>query len=88
MKAYVVEREALTHNIQAIRRFAGSVPIWAVLKGNGYGIGLIPFSRILWENGIDRFAVTELKAKHGRWARSMSTPSTLPTTRLRLRQLS
>ena len=61
MKAYVVEREALIHNIQAIRRFAGSVPIWAVLKGNGYGIGLIPFSRILWENGIDRFAVTELK---------------------------
>ena len=61
MKAYVVEREALIHNIQAIRAFAGSVPVWAVLKGNGYGIGVLPFSRILWENGIDRFAVTELK---------------------------
>ena len=61
MKAYVVERDALIHNIQAIRSFAGPVPIWAVLKGNGYGIGLVPFSRILRENGIDRFAVTELK---------------------------
>ena len=61
MKAYVVEREALVHNIQALRAFAGPVPIWAVLKGNGYGIGLVPFSRILRENGIDRFAVTELK---------------------------
>ena len=61
MKAYVVERDALIHNIQAIRRFAGPVPIWAVLKGNGYGIGLVPFARILYENGIDRFAVTELK---------------------------
>ena len=61
MKAYVVEREALIHNIQAIRSFAGEVPVWAVLKGNGYGIGIVPFSRILWENGIDRFAVTELR---------------------------
>ena len=61
MKAYVVEREALVHNIQAIRRFAGPVPIWGVLKGNGYGIGLVPFSKILYENGIDRFAVTEIK---------------------------
>ena len=58
MKAYVVEREALIHNIQAIRRFAGPVPIWGVLKGNGYGIGLVPFSKILYENGVDRFAVT------------------------------
>ena len=61
MKAYVVEREALIHNIQTLRRFAGSVPIWAVLKGNGYGIGIVPFSRILHDNGIDRFAVTEMK---------------------------
>ncbi len=61
MKAYVVEREALIHNINALRAFAGNVPIWAVLKGNGYGIGLVPFSRILYENGVDHFAVTELK---------------------------
>ena len=39
MKVYVVEREALIHNIQAIRRFAGPIPIWGVLKGNGYGRG-------------------------------------------------
>ena len=61
MKAYIVERDALIHNIQALRQFAGAVPIWAVLKGNGYGIGLLPFSRILRENGIDHFAVTEIK---------------------------
>ncbi len=61
MKAYVVEREALIHHIQAIRGFAGTVPVWAVLKGNGYGIGLLPFSKVLRDNGIQRFAVTELK---------------------------
>ncbi|MBO4211534.1 MAG: alanine racemase [Oscillospiraceae bacterium] len=65
MKAYIVERDALIHNIQTIRRHAGSVPIWAVLKGNGYGIGLVPFSKLLHENGIDRFAVTERKEAEG-----------------------
>jgi alanine racemase len=61
MKAYVVERDALIYNIQALRRFAGQAVIWAVLKGNGYGIGLVPFSRILHDNGITHFAVTEMK---------------------------
>lgn len=61
MKAYIVERDALVQNIQSIRRHAASVPIWAVLKGNGYGIGLAPFARLLHENGIDRFAVTEIQ---------------------------
>ena len=61
MKAYIVERDALVDNIQAIRRQAGSVPIWAVLKSNGYGIGILPFSKLLYENGIERFAVTEIK---------------------------
>ena len=61
MKAYVVEREALLHNVRAIRNFAGPATIWAVLKGNGYGIGIVPFSRILHENGVNHFAVTELK---------------------------
>ena len=60
MKAYIVEREALVHNIQALKAQAGDVPIWAVLKGNGYGLGLLPFSRVLWENGVRHFAVTEL----------------------------
>ena len=39
MKAYVVEKEALSHNIELLQKMANGVPIWAVLKGNGYGIG-------------------------------------------------
>ena len=61
MKAYVVEKDALTRNIRALRAAAGTAVIWAVLKGNGYGIGIVPFSRILRESGVDHFAVTELK---------------------------
>lgn len=61
MKAYIVEREALIHNIQQIVQFAGEVPVWGVLKGNGYGLGVLPMARLLWDNGVDRFAVTELR---------------------------
>ena len=61
MKAYVVERDLLIQNIRALQGFAGSAVIWAVLKGNGYGIGIVPFSRILHECGIDHFAVAELR---------------------------
>lgn len=61
MKAYIVEREALAENIRTLVGKANGTPIWGVLKGNGYGIGVIPFAKLLWENGVDRFAVTELR---------------------------
>ncbi len=60
MRAYVVEKEALLSNIRTIREKAAGVPVWAVLKGNGYGLGVVPMARLLRENGIDRFCVTEL----------------------------
>lgn len=46
MKAYVVEKEALSHNIELLQKMANGVPIWAVLKGNGYGIGVLPLAAI------------------------------------------
>ena len=61
MKAYIVEREDLIHNINSLKDRAGRVPIWAVLKGNGYGIGLVPLAKILWEQGITHFCVTEIR---------------------------
>lgn len=61
MKAYVVEREALIHNIQAIKTYAAEKTVWGVLKGNGYGLGILPMAKLLSENGIDHFAVTELR---------------------------
>lgn len=61
MKVYVVEREALAKNIEFLKSRAGDTPIWAVLKGNGYGIGIIPFAKILSEHGIHQFCVTELR---------------------------
>ena len=60
MNAYVVDRKALEQNIQVLREKAGDTPIYGVIKGNGYGLGLIPMAQVLREGGIDRFAVTSL----------------------------
>lgn len=61
MKAYIVDRAALSKNIQTIRNAAGDSVVWAVLKGNGYGLGILPMARMMHDNGIDHFAVTEVK---------------------------
>lgn len=60
MRAYVVETEALVQNIRVLKERAGSVPVWAVLKGDGMGIGAVPLAAILAQQGIRRFCVTEV----------------------------
>jgi len=59
MKAYIVEKDAILHNLDVLQQKAGCTPIWAVLKGNGYGLGVGPMAELCWESGIRRFAVTE-----------------------------
>ena len=61
MKTYVVETANLSHNIEILKRKAGKTQIWAVVKGNGYGLGLVPLAQRLSEHGIDRFCVTEVR---------------------------
>ena len=60
MKRLVIEKELLVHNIDTVKALAGETKIIAVLKGNGYGIGGVEFAKLLYENGIDFFAVTDL----------------------------
>lgn len=54
----VVDAAALRANLETARRTAG-VPVWCVLKGNAYGMGLREAAGILAAAGADRFAVTE-----------------------------
>lgn len=61
MKAYIAEKEALESNVELLRRRAGDAVIWAVVKGNGYGLGIVPLARLLSAHGVDHFAVTELE---------------------------
>ena len=59
MKTLVIEREALRHNIGVIKERAGQAVIYAVLTGDGHGAGLAELARLLREEGIGRFAVSE-----------------------------
>lgn len=59
MTTFVIERDKVIHNTGIIKKYAGNRRIYAVLKGNAYGLGLIPMANILYEQGINHFAVTE-----------------------------
>lgn len=60
MNRYVVSRELLEQNVNYLKKLARGVPIWAVLKGNGYGLGVLPLAELLQEQGIDHFCITEV----------------------------
>jgi alanine racemase len=60
MKAYIVDKQALKNNLEILKSRAGSTAIWGVVKGDGYGMGCVNMASFLHENGIRRFAVTEI----------------------------
>lgn len=60
MKRYMVDKSALEHNIKLLLEKAKGKPLWGVIKGDGYGLGVVEMARVLAAHGIDRFAVTDL----------------------------
>ena len=67
MKQLVVNREDLRHNINKIKEYTKKISnnsnytIIAVVKGNGYGLGLVQYSEFLRDNEINYFAVATLE---------------------------
>ncbi|MDD2421647.1 MAG: alanine racemase [Heliobacteriaceae bacterium] len=54
-----VDREALGHNVRAVRQFIGETPLlYAVVKADAYGCGSLECARCFLAAGADRLAVS------------------------------
>lgn len=65
MKALVVETQKIKDNLKIVREIIeknnSQTKIIAVIKGNGYGLGLVEYAQLLADNGIEIFAVATVE---------------------------
>lgn len=59
MKRMIIETKKLAENVQNIKAFCQGNTIFAVVKGDGYGLSLLSYANFLMEQGITHFAVSE-----------------------------
>lgn len=62
MKTLVVETQKLRENLKIVREVVDKeTKLIAVIKGNGYGLGLVEYAQFLIDNGIEILAVATVE---------------------------
>lgn len=61
MPTLYIDKEILQENVEITKQLAGNAKVIGIVKENGYGLGLVPFSHFLVENGIETLAVSSIK---------------------------
>lgn len=59
MKVLVIDKQAIKKNIAVIKKKAEKAAIYAVLTGDAHGAGLVETAKLLRDEGIVRYAVSE-----------------------------
>lgn len=57
---YVVQKEYIASNLNKMRAHCPTAEVIGVIKGNGYGLGLLEMAKLLCENNIGTLAVSRL----------------------------
>ena len=60
MRKLVIEKSAVKHNLAIIKERAQGAVIYGVLTGDGGGVGIASLARLLRDEGIGHFAVSEV----------------------------
>lgn len=58
---YVVQKDFIVSNLNKMRTHCPTAEVIGVIKGNGYGLGLLPMAKLLCENGVKTLAVSRLE---------------------------
>lgn len=57
---YVVQKELIASNLNKMRAHCPTAEVICVVKGNGYGLGLVEMAKLLSENGVSTLAVSRV----------------------------
>ncbi len=61
MKNLVIDKKAIKSNVDAVKARAKGAQIWADLTGDAFGLGILQTARVLRQEGIRCFAVSDPK---------------------------
>ena len=60
MRKLVIEKSAVKNNLAVIKERAAGAAVYGVLTGDGGGAGAVRLAKLLRDEGIGRFAVSEI----------------------------